>query len=47
MNASYVLGLTIVNAHMRRALGACSTYDTFVKATEALGLDLDFTVTGK
>jgi alpha,alpha-trehalase len=29
----------MINAHMRRALGACTTYDTFVKATEALGLD--------
>ncbi len=40
VNASYVYGLTIINAHMRRALGACTTYDTFVRATEALGLDL-------
>lgn len=39
VNASYVLGLTIVNAHMRRALGACTRYDQFIKATEALGLD--------
>ena len=35
VNASYVYGLQICNAHMRRALGACTPYDTFVKATEA------------
>lgn len=37
VNASYIYGLQLVNAHMKRALGACTTYDTFVKATEALG----------
>ncbi|KAF2139278.1 glycoside hydrolase family 37 protein [Aplosporella prunicola CBS 121167] len=37
VNASYVYGLQLLNAHMRRALGALTTYDTFVKATEALG----------
>ncbi|KAH0566499.1 alpha,alpha-trehalase nth1 [Trichoglossum hirsutum] len=35
VNASYVYGLQIVNAHMRRALGACTPYDTFIKATGA------------
>lgn len=34
VNASYVYGLTIVNVHMRRALGALTPYDTFAKATE-------------
>lgn len=34
VNASYVYGLQIVNAHMKRALGACTPYDTFHKATE-------------
>ncbi|ORY14081.1 glycoside hydrolase [Clohesyomyces aquaticus] len=37
VNASYIYGLTLLSAHMRRALGALTTYDTFVKATEALG----------
>lgn len=34
VNASYVYGLQIVNAHMRRALGTLTPYDTFVKALE-------------
>lgn len=34
VNASYVFGLQIVNAHMRRALGACTPFDIFQKATE-------------
>ncbi|KAK4979540.1 alpha,alpha-trehalase nth1 [Elasticomyces elasticus] len=34
VNASYVYGLEIVSAHMKRALGAITTYDTFIKATE-------------
>jgi len=38
VNASYVYGLTLMSAHMKRALGALTTWDTFVKATEALGL---------
>jgi len=29
-----VYGLQIVNAHMKRALGACTPYETFSKATE-------------
>ncbi|KAK7517489.1 neutral trehalase [Phyllosticta citricarpa] len=37
VNASYVYGLQLLNAHMRRALGALTEYDAFVKATEALG----------
>ncbi|KAF2475321.1 neutral trehalase [Lindgomyces ingoldianus] len=37
VNASYIYGLTLLSAHMRRALGTLTTYDTFVKATEALG----------
>ena len=34
VNASYVYGLTIVNTHMRRALGALTPWDAFKKATE-------------
>ena len=39
VNASYVLGMTMVNAHMRRALGALTEWDTYLKATKDLGLD--------
>lgn len=35
MNASFQLGLTIVNSHMRRALGACVAPDAFFSATDA------------
>jgi alpha,alpha-trehalase len=34
VNASYVYGLQIVNAHMRRALGTLTPYTTFIKAME-------------
>ena len=34
VNASYVYGLQILNAHMKRALGAVTTWDTFKKMTE-------------
>ncbi|KAI7153053.1 Neutral [Hortaea werneckii] len=34
VNASYVYGLQIVNAHMKRALGAVTPWDTFRKMTE-------------
>ncbi|KAL6908918.1 glycoside hydrolase family 37 protein [Trichoderma evansii] len=34
VNASYVYGLQIVNAHMRRALGTLTPYETFIKAIE-------------
>ncbi len=34
MNASYVYGLQIVTAHMKRALGAVTTWDTFQKMTQ-------------
>lgn len=34
VNASYVYGLQIVNAHMRRALGTLTPYPTFVRAME-------------
>ena len=33
VNASYVVGLSVVNVHMRRALGALTPYETFAKAT--------------
>ncbi|EER23172.1 Neutral trehalase, putative [Coccidioides posadasii C735 delta SOWgp] len=33
VNASFVYGLQFLNAHMRRALGACTPYETFIKAT--------------
>jgi alpha,alpha-trehalase len=35
VNASYIYGLQIVNAHMRRALGTLTPYETFIKAVEA------------
>ncbi|KAJ5679658.1 Neutral trehalase [Penicillium macrosclerotiorum] len=35
VNASYVYGLEILNAHMRRALGAITPYDTYRKAVDA------------
>ena len=34
VNASYIYGLQIVNAHMRRALGTLTPYETFMKALE-------------
>lgn len=34
VNASYVYGLQIVNAHMKRALGAITPWDAFQKATK-------------
>lgn len=34
VNASYCYALQIVNAHMKRALGAVTTWDTFKKMTE-------------
>lgn len=34
VNASYIYGLQIVNAHMRRALGTLTPFETFVKALE-------------
>ena len=34
VNASYIYGLQIVNAHMRRALGTLTPYETFVRALE-------------
>jgi alpha,alpha-trehalase len=39
VNASYQLGLTMVNAHMKRALGALTEWDTYLKATQVLGLE--------
>ncbi|ROT34622.1 trehalase [Sodiomyces alkalinus F11] len=36
VNASYIYGLQIVNAHMRRALGTLTPYETFVKAVEQM-----------
>lgn len=34
VNASYVYGLQIVGAHMRRALGTLTPYPTFIRAIE-------------
>ncbi|KAF2458665.1 neutral trehalase [Lineolata rhizophorae] len=34
VNASYVYGLQLLRAHARRALGTCTTWDVFSKATE-------------
>ena len=39
VNASYVYGLTLINAHMKRAMGALTTWDTYVKATQDLGIE--------
>jgi hypothetical protein len=36
VNASYVYGLQIINAHMRRALGTLTMYDAYAKATDLL-----------
>lgn len=35
VNASYVYGLEILNAHMRRSLGAITPYETYKKAVTA------------
>lgn len=32
VNASFVYGLEILNAHQRRALGAITPYETYIKA---------------
>ncbi|KAJ5082819.1 Neutral trehalase [Penicillium argentinense] len=37
VNASYVYGLDILNAHMRRSLGAITPYETYHKAVTAQG----------
>lgn len=42
MNASYVYALQIVNAHMKRALGAVTPWDTFKRMTEAAEDPVDF-----
>jgi alpha,alpha-trehalase len=34
VNASYVYGLEILNAHMRRALGAITPYETYSRAVD-------------
>ena len=34
VNASYVVGLSILNVHMKRALGTLTSYDKFAKATK-------------
>ena len=34
VNASYVYGLQMVNAHMRRALGTLTPWEVYRKATE-------------
>lgn len=34
VNSSHVYGLTIVNTNMKRALGTCTPWETFRKATE-------------
>lgn len=36
VNASYVYGLQIVNAHMRRTLGTLTPWDQYKKATDTL-----------
>jgi len=39
VNASYVYGLTIVNVHMKRALGALTSWETFNRMTEMGNMD--------
>ena len=34
VNASYVVGLTIINVHMKRALGTLTSFETFDQATK-------------
>jgi hypothetical protein len=34
VNASYVVGLSMINIHMRRALGTLTPYQTFAQATK-------------
>jgi alpha,alpha-trehalase len=38
VNASYIYGLTLVSAHMRRALGALTKWETFEQAMSDLGM---------
>jgi len=38
VNASYIYGLTSVSAHMRRALGALTKWETFEQAMSDLGM---------
>lgn len=42
VNASYVYGLQIVNAHMRRALGTLTPYEDYARATESIPEDGKF-----
>ncbi|KAL1955929.1 hypothetical protein VTO42DRAFT_7914 [Malbranchea cinnamomea] len=37
VNASYIFGLTFLTAHMIRALGTCTPFETFIRATELNG----------
>ena len=39
VNASYVLGLDIIDTHMRRALGTLTPWETFEQATKDLSID--------
>ena len=39
VNASYVLGLAIVDIHMKRALGTLTPWETFEEATKDLSID--------
>ena len=38
VNASYIYGLTLLSAHMRRAIGAMTDWDSYEKAITDLGL---------
>lgn len=38
VNASYIVWLSMINIHMRRALGTLTPYQTFAKATK-IGID--------
>jgi hypothetical protein len=38
VNASYIYGLTLLSAHMRRALGALTDWDSYERAISDLGM---------
>ena len=40
VNASYVYGLQLVNAHMKRALGTLTAWDDYARATSTIHEDV-------
>lgn len=41
VNASYVYGLTIINGHMRRALGTLVDWDAYARSTMDIAIPED------